>query len=51
LHLIKLGDTHTHTHSIGLLWTRDRSVTETSTWQDAEFTRETHPCHWRDSNP
>ena len=52
LHLITHGDTHTHTHthihSIGLLWTRDRSITETSTWQDAKFTRETHPCLWRD---
>ena len=32
LHLMALNDTrtHTHTHSIELLWTRDRSVAETS---------------------
>jgi hypothetical protein len=31
-HLIILTHTHTHTpQSIGLLWTRDRSVAETST--------------------
>ena len=25
--------THTHTHSVGILWTRNRSIAETSTWQ------------------
>jgi hypothetical protein len=41
LPLITLNDTHTHTHthtyihivSAGILWTKDRSVSETSTWQ------------------
>jgi len=31
LHLTTLNDTHTHTHSVGLLWTRDRPVTQIST--------------------
>jgi uncharacterized protein involved in response to NO len=45
LRLIRVTDTHTHTHThthihtcartrlVGLLWTRDRPVRETSTWQ------------------
>jgi len=32
--------THTHTRSIGLLWTRDRPDAETSTWQHAVLTRD-----------
>ena len=39
------------THSVGLLWTRDRTVTETSTWQLTTFTTERHPWSRRDSNP
>jgi hypothetical protein len=31
LHLITLSDTHTHIHSVGHPWTRDRSATEVST--------------------
>jgi hypothetical protein len=30
--------------SVGLLWTRDRPVTETSTWLDKHCTRDKHPC-------
>lgn len=30
---------HTHTHTVGLLWVRDRPVADTSTWQHATFTR------------
>ena len=37
--------------SLGLLWTSDRPVAETSTWQHTTFTRESHPCPCRDSNP
>ena len=37
--------------SVGLLWTSDQLVAETSTWQHTIFTRERHPCHRRDSNP
>ena len=34
----------THKHSVGLLWTRDRPVAETSTWQHTTPTRHRHPC-------
>jgi hypothetical protein len=42
LHLITLNDTH----SVGLLWLRDRPIAETSTWQ-----HNTHPCPRRNWNP
>jgi hypothetical protein len=53
LHLMTFGDTHTHTHtySVRLLWTKDRAFAGTSTWQHTIFTRDRHPCPWRDSNP
>jgi hypothetical protein len=39
---------HDHTldtpHWVGLLWTRDQLVAETSTWQHTTFTRDRHPC-------
>jgi len=31
-------------HLVGLLWPRDQSVAETSTWQDTTLTRDRHPC-------
>jgi len=42
--------TQWHTHSVGLLWTRDRPVADTFTWQHKTLTRESHPCACRDSN-
>jgi hypothetical protein len=30
--------------SVGLLWTRDKPVAETSTWQHKHCTRDKHPC-------
>jgi hypothetical protein len=39
-----------HTQWVGLLWTRDRPVAETSTWQHTTLTTEKHPCPQRDSN-
>jgi hypothetical protein len=36
-------------HSVGLLWTRDQPVAETSTWQHTQETG--HPCPRRDSKP
>jgi hypothetical protein len=43
--------THTHTpQSVGLLWTRDRPVTEIPTWQHTTLTRDKHPCPRWDSN-
>ena len=41
----------TFTQSIGLLWTRNRPVAETSTWQNTPFTRDMHSCPRWDSNP
>jgi len=38
-------------HSVGLLWTSDRPVAGTSTWQHTTLTTDTHPCPRRDSNP
>jgi hypothetical protein len=37
--------------SVGLLWTRDRPVAETSTWQHKHCARDEHPCPRWDSNP
>jgi hypothetical protein len=35
---------HSNTpHSVGLLWTNDRPVAETSTWQHTTLTRDRHP--------
>jgi len=38
-------------HSVGPLWTSDRTVVETSTWQLTTLTRDWYPCLRRDSNP
>jgi hypothetical protein len=38
-------------HSVGLLWTSDRPVAETSTWQHTTLARDRRPCPRRDSNP
>jgi hypothetical protein len=37
--------------SVGLPWTSDRPVAETSTWQQTTLTRDRHPCPLRGSNP
>jgi hypothetical protein len=37
--------------SVGLLWTSDQLVTETSTWQHTTHTTDKHPCPQWDSNP
>jgi hypothetical protein len=31
-------------HSVGLLWTREQLVAETSTWQHTTVTTDRHPC-------
>jgi len=36
--------THTHTHSVNLLWTMDRPFAENSTWQHTTLTTNRHPC-------
>jgi hypothetical protein len=38
-------------HSVGLLWTSDQPIAETSAWQHTTLTRHRHPCLRRDSNP
>ena len=38
-------------HSVGLLWTSDQPVAQTSTWQNTTLTTDRHPCSRRDSNP
>jgi hypothetical protein len=46
---------HDHTldtpQSVGLLWTSDQPVAETSTWQHTTLTTDRHPCPRQDSNP
>ena len=37
--------------SVGLLWTSDQLVAETSTWQHTTLTTNKHPCPRRYSNP
>jgi len=37
--------------SVGLLWTSDQSVAETSAWQHTTLTTDKHPCLWWDSHP
>ena len=37
--------------SVGLLWTSDQSVAETSTWQHTTLTTDKHPWSRWDSNP
>ena len=38
-------------HSVGVLWTNDQSVAETSTWQHTTLTTDKYPCSGWDSNP
>ena len=37
--------------SVGLLWTSDQLVAETSTWQHTTLTTDKHPCHRWDLKP
>jgi len=49
---VEVSRSHTHaSHSLELLWTRDRPFAETSTWQHTVFTTDIYPCPRRDSNP
>jgi hypothetical protein len=42
--------THPHPHLVGFLWTRDRTVAETSTVQHTTPTRKRYPCYQGDLN-
>jgi hypothetical protein len=49
---VEVPRSHSDTpHSVGLLWTRDQPVAETSTWQHTTLTTERHPWPRRDSDP
>ena len=39
------------TQSVGLFWTSDQLVTETSTWQHTTLTTDRYPCRQWDPNP
>jgi len=48
----KVHRSHSNTpQSTGLLWTSDRPIADTSTWQQTTLTRDRHSCTRRDSNP
>ena len=52
--LLIVEDSRSHSdtpHSVWLLWTSDRPVAETSTWQNTTFTTDRHPWLLQDSNP
>jgi hypothetical protein len=46
-----LDHTHDALQSVGLLWTSDQSVAETSTWEHTTLTTDIHPCPRRGSKP
>jgi len=49
--IVEVSRSHTDTpHSVGLLWTSDKPVAETCTWQHTTLTTDRHPCPGRDSN-
>ena len=51
--LLIIEDSWSHSdtpHSVGILWTSDKSDAETFIWQQTTLTRDTHPCPRRDSN-
>ena len=43
--------THDDAQSVGLLWTSDQQVIETSNWQHTKLTIDRHPCPRWGSNP
>ena len=52
--LVSRGFLITHNdapQSVGLQWTSDQPVAETSTWQHTTLTTDKHLCPWWDSNP
>jgi len=50
--IVEISRSHSDTpHSVGLIWTSDRSVAVTSTWQHTTSTSDRHPCLREDANP
>ena len=48
----EVSRSHTNApQSVGLLWTSDQPVAETSTWQHTTLTLDKYPCPQWDSNP
>jgi len=52
-HIIEASRDHTQdtSHSLRILWTRNRPVAEISTWKDKILKRDRRPWSRRDSNP
>ena len=50
IHEVSRSHSTTHPHSVGLLWTSDQLVAETSTWQHTAFS-DRYPCPRWDSSP
>jgi len=47
--IIEVSRSHSGTpFSVGILWTSDQLVAETSTWQHRTLIRDRLPCHQRD---
>jgi len=43
--IVKISKSHSDTlHSVGHLWTSDRPVAESSTWQHTTLTTDRHSC-------
>jgi len=42
IHEVSRSHATTHPQTLGLLWTSDKLVAETSTWQDANLTTNIH---------
>jgi hypothetical protein len=52
VHILDVSRSHTTTHqSVGLLWTSDQLIAETSTWQHMTLTTDKYPCLRWESNP
>jgi len=49
--ILNVSRSHTTHQSVGLLWTSDQLIAETSTWQYTTLTTEKYSCPLWDSNP
>jgi len=50
IHEVSRSHTNDAPHSVGLLWTSDQLVAETSIWQHTTLATDKHPCPRWDSN-
>ena len=51
IHEVSRSHTHDVPQSVGLLWTSDQLVAETSAWQHTTLKTDRHPCPRWDSSP